>query len=291
MTASQPYYDRDGILRVFPRRTSMTPDDDMAFVGPPPMIRPDAIEIHVSVAFSWDVAYAYELAETWSQYYPVVKVGGPAIDGEGDEFVPGRYLREGVTITSRGCVRHCPWCIVNDRIRLLPIVPGWIIQDNNLLATGPAHLHAVFDMLRQEEKAISFPGGLDARLLRPWMAEELRQLRIKQLFLAADSDAALPDLRRALDLLTFLPRDKKRCYVLWGFDNEPIEVGETRCRSVWDAGGLPFVQLYQPIGGRVDYPASLRARARLWQRPALTKAIMGERPAVALEYPPQGTLL
>ena len=32
------------IIRVFPRRTSLTPVDDMAFVGNPPMLRPEADE-------------------------------------------------------------------------------------------------------------------------------------------------------------------------------------------------------------------------------------------------------
>ena len=53
------------IARVFPRRTSMTPTDDLAFVDcPPPLLAlPEIDEVHVSVAFSWDMQKAEQLAE------------------------------------------------------------------------------------------------------------------------------------------------------------------------------------------------------------------------------------
>jgi hypothetical protein len=253
----------------------------MAFVGWPPLIRPEAEEVHVSVAFSWDIPEAERLQTAWGQNYPVVRLGGPAIDGEGNGFQPGRYLKEGVTITSRGCVRHCPWCIVDSPVRLLDINPGWIVQDNNLLATGRRHLEAVFGMLRTQKRGVTFAGGLDARLLKPWMAEEIRSLRVGQLFLAADSDDALADLAPALELLSFLPRDKKRCYVLWGFGGESLARSEARCRRVWELGALPFAQLYQPIGGHTSWPLDAKRAARRWQRPAIIKARMHKEPADA----------
>jgi len=42
------------IIRVFPRRTSFTPVDELAFVGDPPLERPAADEVHVSCTFTWD---------------------------------------------------------------------------------------------------------------------------------------------------------------------------------------------------------------------------------------------
>jgi len=268
-----------GVIRVFPRRTSMTPTDPMAVVGFPGLWRPVADEVHVSVAFAWDIERGRQLAADWSQYYAVVKLGGPALHGEGDDFQPGMYLKEGVTITSRGCVRECPWCIVRGRMRLLDIKPGWIVQDNNLLATGRAHLSRVFQMLHQQGRPVTFAGGLDARLLKDWMAEEIRGLKVGQVFLAADSEEALPDLRRALGLLAFLPRYKKRCYVLWGFAHEPLSKGEERCRAVWEMGAMPFAQLYQPVGGQILWPRDSRAQVRRWQRPAITKMVASEVPA------------
>ncbi len=43
------------LIRVFPRRTSLTPTDSMSFIGDPPTILPEADEVHVSVTFTWDI--------------------------------------------------------------------------------------------------------------------------------------------------------------------------------------------------------------------------------------------
>ena len=68
------------ILRVFPRKTNATPLDDYVAIGPPGLFIPEAIsEIHISVAFTWDLQGAEILAEQWSKYGNV-KIGGPAFN-------------------------------------------------------------------------------------------------------------------------------------------------------------------------------------------------------------------
>ena len=67
------------IIRVFPRKTSMTPEDSYSFVGDPPLFRPDAKEVHVSVTFTWDIEEGKRLQRAWANYYPNVKIGGPAM--------------------------------------------------------------------------------------------------------------------------------------------------------------------------------------------------------------------
>lgn len=70
------------IARVFPRKTAMTPDDQLAFVDcQPPLLDPylmtDGVdEVHVSVAFTWDIAKAEQLAEAWRVLGVPVKMGG-----------------------------------------------------------------------------------------------------------------------------------------------------------------------------------------------------------------------
>ena len=56
------------MIRVFPRRTAMTPTDDLVFVGWPPLIRPTAQEVHISVCFTWDIKLGLKLADAWNQY-------------------------------------------------------------------------------------------------------------------------------------------------------------------------------------------------------------------------------
>lgn len=47
---------KGNIVRVFPRRTSATPDDPLAFSGPPPKGGVGEVdEIHISVAFTYDM--------------------------------------------------------------------------------------------------------------------------------------------------------------------------------------------------------------------------------------------
>jgi hypothetical protein len=258
------------LIRVFPRRTSFTPDDPYVFIGYPTLWLPDADEVHVSVTFTWDIPEAQRLVDAWSQHYAVVKIGGPAFGDVGGEFTPGMYVKQGVTFTSRGCIRHCPWCLVPSRegsLRLLDIKPGWILQDNNILATPKDHQMGVYAMLRTQRKAATFSGGIDARLVDDWTAEQFRALRIKEVFLAADTEASLKPLKEATDLLGFLGRYKLRCYVMVG-RNETIAQARERLEAVWQSGCLPFCQLYRPADHEVTYSHEWRALQREWARPA-----------------------
>jgi hypothetical protein len=246
----------------------------MAFVGDPPMFRPDADEVHVSVAFTWDIQRGQRLAEAWGQYYPV-RIGGPAMGGHANGFEPGLYVRQGVTFTSRGCNNECPWCLVPPRegqlAEIADFAPGNIVQDNNLLQCSRPHLERVFAMLRTQH-AIEFTGGLDARRLTADTADAIRGLRLHQLFLACDTDSGLGPLERATRLLQ-LPRDKVRCYVLCAFGTT-IDECEERLRAVWHAGAMPFAQLYQPADEWITYSREWRSLARTWSRPAAMKAHM-----------------
>ncbi len=125
------------MIRVFPRLTNMTPRDDLSFIGYPPLIRPEAEVVHISVTFTWDLPLALDLAYAWSQYYPKVEIGGPAYRPGCLDFTPGVYVRRGVTFTSRGCNDNCPWCLVRQYEGKLweirNFAPGYIVNDNNLL--------------------------------------------------------------------------------------------------------------------------------------------------------------
>ncbi len=141
-------------------------------------------EVHISCVFTWDKARAYWLAHQWRNQSKTVKIDGPAFDHPGAEYTPGKHLRHGVTITSRGCPNQCPWCLVSKRegkLRELEVKPGNIIQDNNILACSQGHLDKVFSMLRKQ-KSIEFKGGLEASRITPEIADRLRGLSIKSLW-------------------------------------------------------------------------------------------------------------
>lgn len=62
------------LIRVFPRKTMASPDDDLSFFGPPNLFA-EADEVHVDVTFTADKPRAESLAEDWKHVAPV-KVGG-----------------------------------------------------------------------------------------------------------------------------------------------------------------------------------------------------------------------
>jgi hypothetical protein len=259
-------------MLVVPRKTTYTPAG--AWVGYPDILSPHDENIDISVVFTWDIPYAKKLHEAWTDWGCTVRMGGPAFDDPGNTFTPGQYVKNGVVFTSRGCVRDCPWCYVPKRegkIRELPIVAGHIVQDNNVLACSRNHQVKVFEMLKTQ-RAIAFKGGLDPRILTDWFVEQVRGLRIHELWLAADhhsyemySEKAIKKLSRA-----GFSRNKIRCYVMIGFE-ETIDEAEERLKRIYYAGALPFAQVYDGID---DKDKAWRRFARAWQRPAATNSMM-----------------
>ena len=260
------------MIRVFPYINKWTPTDEMAFIGEPGLFRPGTPEtpVRVSVTFTWHKAEAERIAESWRQYYRDVQVGGPAYETYAGEFTPGLFLKHGCTITSRGCPKHCPWCVVPTRegkIRELQIKPGWIVQDNNLLACSESHIRAVFDMLRSQNRRIYFNGGLDKHFLKPWHRELFDSISVAEMWFACDTKRDIAALEYAAEILRGYPIRKLRCYTMVGYDGETIQDAEWRLNKVLGMGLLPFCQLYQPEERR-NYPESWRKLCRAWARPA-----------------------
>ena len=267
------------ILRVFPKRTSFTPTDDLTFVGPPPMAEfiPEHDEVHVSCTFSWDMDAAEDLAFQWEGATRApVKLGGPAYHSPCDDFTPGLYVKRGIIFTSRGCNNNCPWCGVRDiegKLRELPVVEGNVIQDNNFLQCSRQHKDKVFDMLRSQ-RGIEFRGGLEADLIDDHFMQNVTSLRIREFWLACDTDAQLPRFKEACRKLTAagFNRDNIKCYSLIGRD---MEAEEARNREIYYAGAMPFSQLQRDFSRKkTEYSREWNLFEKIWQRPAYIKAHM-----------------
>lgn len=275
-----------GAIRVFPSRTHWTPEDDLSFVGDPPVISErfakldKSLPVLISVVFNWHRAIAERIAVAWREHFSDVRVGGPAYDDPGDEFTPGMFLKRGCTITSRGCSKRCGWCSVPKRegaIRELQIKPGWIVQDNNLLACSEKHLRAVFAMLRNQNRAIFFNGGLDKHFLKDWHRGLFDSIKIGELWFACDTPHDLPQLERAAKILEGISIQKLRCYTMIGYENESLADADARCARVFKLGFLPFCQLFQPIDAPlIIYGNDWRAVHRKWSRPAAYRSAKTE---------------
>jgi hypothetical protein len=104
--------------------------------------------------------------------------------------------------------------------------------------------------------------------------DAITSLRISELWLACDTDEALPGFKRAADRLTKagFNRNKIYCYALIGDD---MEKNEARLREIYHAGAMPFAQLYRDFSNKkTEYSRNWEQFARMWSRPAATKAHM-----------------
>jgi len=261
------------IARVFPTKTNMCPTDSDVYFGVPffPKFMPKYDEIHISCQFTWDIQKANNLTLQWKHIAPV-KIGGVAIDGESDQpFQAGMYLRKGITITSRGCSNNCSFCMVRRGLIEFDDFPeGNIIQDNNILACSDKHWRLVMAMLKKQ-KAICFKGGLEKYRITPKIAEDLRGLRIAELWFSCDQPNAIEPLRKAVEILKSVGFTQNHlcCYVLIG---KNINEEEQRLREVWNMGCMPFAQLYRNKDDSIKYSWTFKRFARAWSKPAIIRS-------------------
>ena len=190
----------------------------------------------------------------------------------GGEFTPGLFLREGYTITSRGCPNRCWFCSVwkrNSELRELPIKDGWIIQDDNLLACSDQHINSVFDMLKKQKHRSEFTGGLEARLLKDWHVERLVELKPKNIFMAYDTPDDYEPLIEAAHKLTErgFTRSTIYCYALTGYPKDTFDAAEKRMNQIIALGITPFSMLWRNNKG--EQSKDWRKFQRAWSRPAL----------------------
>lgn len=155
-----------------------------------------------------------------------------------------------VQFYSRGCIRHCPFCLVYDKEgNIYPVEPmewnpraKWIeVLDNNFFA-NPEWRWAIKD-LQKQHLPIKFH-GIDIRIMDEEQAMAINSLQLKGgVHIAWD----LPqiDLTEQLEAITrHIKPDKIVCYVLVGF-NSTREQDIYRLRTLKRMGILPFVQPYR----------------------------------------------
>ena len=92
-----------------------------------------------------------------------------------------------IGFATRGCIRNCPWCIVQQKEGKMRVVGDiydiWdgktreiMLLDNNILAL-PEHFFKVCSQLKKEKLIADFNQGLDHRLLTDKMCEVLFSLQ------------------------------------------------------------------------------------------------------------------
>lgn len=240
--------DRD-LIRVFPVRTDHTPIDNMSFVGLPPknMYFDPWIRVAISITFTWHISEGVKLWHEWKKYFYNVSIGGPAFKQPCNGFMPERFVRAGVTFTSRGCIRKCPWCyeVYEGGLKEInPIAPGYILWDPNLFQCSDKHIREVFKMLQKQSNPAIFAGGLDFRLFNEWHINLFQTIKIGKLYFAIDTLEILKIAERKVKLLQNKPSAWRNVYVLCGFQ-ETLKEAKNKVKNIKNLGLIPKVMLYQ----------------------------------------------
>jgi hypothetical protein len=123
-------------------------------------------------------------------------------------------------------------------------------------------------------KPVEFTGGLEAKRLKQWHVDALRDLKPKQLFFAYDTPDDFEPLINAGKLLLeagFTVASKSlRCYVLCGFPGDTIAAAHARMTETMQAGFFPMAMYFQDSkSGKTDIPSDWKKWKRKWIRPAM----------------------
>jgi hypothetical protein len=190
-----------------------------------------------------------------------VKAGGPAVvlmpgplEGLAEvnqpcPVEPLLFHNPLATFTTRGCPNACGFCAVPrlegefkelDNWRLAPLV-----CDNNLLASSKRHFNRVIDRLKALP-GVDFNQGLDARLLTPYHASRLAELKRVKVRFAFDHPSQETAVHDAIELCRGAGLSDFSVYCLIGFDDDP-ESARCRLESVLSWGARTSPMRYQPL--------------------------------------------
>jgi hypothetical protein len=217
--------------------------------------------LYISVAFTWRLREARELAIRARFLNQHVVIGGPALFRPDMQAVVSdvaeiqKNLPDAVvlhnpdaTIASRGCPVGCYFCIVPKMegltFTLLPDFPVRpILCDNNLSAL-PWH-YQVHIVNRYHEECVPLMdanSGFEPKTFTEDVYQLWKPINRGPWRFAFDEMGEMEDVRRVMKMLQAESSKRKRVYVLIG--NEPFAECMERIRIVLDGGCEPHVQPY-----------------------------------------------
>ena len=157
---------------------------------------------------------------------------------------------------SRGCPRHCAFCIVGDKEglaskKVADLSEWWDGQKNvKLLDPNITACPDCIELLGQLSEScawVDFTQGIDVRCLSPEKIEALNTVKVKMLHFAwdsmAQSNAILHGLKMYSEMGAVQDERKRRVYVLTNFDTT-IEEDLYRIYKLRELGYGPYVMVY-----------------------------------------------
>lgn len=179
--------------------------------------------------------------------------------------------KHAIGFLTRGCIRHCPWCVVPRKEGAIRPYRTWreikrpdsrdiVFMDNNILAC-PHGIEQIRDMIGQDVR-VDFNQGLDARLISPEVAALLARLKwIRFVRMSCDTDAMLPVVLEAVRLLGAEGVKPYRVFVYLLVQD--IESAERRTLALRDAGVEVFAQPYRDFERNIE-PTTEQKRFTRW---------------------------
>lgn len=123
-----------------------------------------------------------------------------------------------------------------------------------------------------------FTGGLEAKELKPWHCELLREVKPQRMYFAYDTPGDYEPLVEAGKMLReagiTAQSHAASCYCLIGYKGDTFDKAQERMEQTIKAGFMPYAMLYRDAEGKVDKEWSKFQRE--WLRPAIVSHMFGE---------------
>ena len=177
------------------------------------------------------------------------------------------YLSYSIGFTTRGCIRHCEFCVN----RLSNCVTKWspvsefldesrpriYLWDDNIMAAPTGVFKRVMDDLQATGKPFQFRQGMDIRLMTDEKAKLLCSVKYYGDYIFAFDHYRTDDPKekkqveqtlRGLDIWTRYCKKETKLYVLVAFDSQDekdIEGAFYRIKTLMEYGCLPYIMRFE----------------------------------------------
>lgn len=182
---------------------------------------------------------------------------------------------------TRGCIRHCPWCVVPKKEGMIRAYRTWreikrpdskriVFMDNNVLAC-PHGIEQMRDMIGEDVR-IDFNQGLDARLIDDDIACLLSKLKwMRFIRMSCDTDAMLNTVTNAIGRLQAHGVKPYKAFVYLLVQD--VESAERRALALRDLGAEVFAQPYRDFTTNQEPAQELKRLARWINHKAIFKTV------------------
>lgn len=177
------------------------------------------------------------------------------------------YISYSIGFTTRGCIRHCAFCVNRELSRVLewspveefldPTRPKIYLWDDNIMAAPAKVFKKVIDQLVATGKAFQFRQGMDIRLMTDEKAKLFRDVKYYGDYIFAFDHYRKDDPNewkqveqtiRGLEIWKKYVTRETKLYVLVAFDSideKDIEGAFWRIKTLMEYGCLPYIMRFE----------------------------------------------